>query len=56
MGKLKSSVKKFLIKHGSAIAGFAFVFATIAANTSCVYPFYEPEEPEGIRKLKKIKN
>lgn len=48
------NVQKFLLKHGTKIAGCAFAFVAIAANSSCMLPFYEPEEPEGLAQFKKF--
>lgn len=41
-------------KCGKIIAASAFTFAQIAANTSCAFPYYEPEEPIDLEKLKKF--
>lgn len=54
MRNLKNMVNKFFKRHGSLIASCAFVFVTIAANSSCCIPFYEPEEPEGLAQFKKF--
>lgn len=54
MKKFKSFFKNTIIKHGSIIAAFAFVFVTFAANSSCFIPYYEPEEPAGLGKFKKF--
>ncbi len=54
MRKIKESVKKFIVKHGAAIASCAFAFVAISANSSCLLPFYEPEEPKGLDSFKKF--
>ena len=54
MKKFCEKTKSFLVKHGNVIAGFAFVFAFAAANSSCILPYYEPEEPAGLDKFKKF--
>ncbi len=54
MKGLKKTANKLLKKHGWLIASFAFVFVTIAANSPCTIPFYEPEEPEGLAQFKKF--
>ncbi len=54
MNKVKGFVKNALVKYGHVIAGCAFAFVTIAANTQCMVPFYEPEEPEGLGKYQKV--
>ena len=56
MKKFKETAKKFIVKHGAAIASFAFAFVAISANSSCGLPFYEPEEPAGLTKYKKAHN
>lgn len=53
MKGVKKFVKKIMSKNGIAIASFAFLFAAFAANTACAFPFYEAEEPQGLKKLKK---
>lgn len=52
--KIKELAKKVVVKYGAAIATCAFAFVTISANTGCIYPFYEPEEPAGLDKFKKF--
>ena len=54
MKKLKETAKKFIVKYGAAIASCAFALVTIAANSSCVFPYYEPQEPAGLEKFKKF--
>ena len=54
MNKIKSIVKKGLVRYGSAIAAFAFTFVAVAANSSCYIPYYEPKEPNGLEKFKKF--
>lgn len=54
MKKMKKMVKGVIIKYGAVIATFAFAFAVLSANTGCVYPYYEPEEPVGLDKYKKF--
>ncbi len=55
MKKLCEMAEKFLLKHGTLIAGCAFAFVLISANSSCALPFYEPEEPDGLETLKKFR-
>lgn len=55
--KMKSankSAKSVLPKCGKLVANIAFMSASIAANSSCLFPFYEPEEPKNLDKLKKF--
>lgn len=54
MKVFKQTAKKFVVKYGSTIATCAFAFVTVAANTSCVFPFYEPEEPKNLSNFKKF--
>lgn len=54
MKNVKNFFKKTVVKYGACIAAFAFVFATVSANTTCAFPFYEPEEPSGFDELKKF--
>lgn len=54
MNKIKEKTKKLIVKYGAVIASCAFAFVTISANTSCCFPFYEPEEPKGLENLKKF--
>lgn len=53
MKKFKEVVKKIIVKNGAIIASCAFIVATVSANSSCLFPFYEPEEPAGLNSLKK---
>lgn len=53
MKKIKAVVKKGVAKYGAAIAACAFAFVTIAANSSCMIPFYEVSEPESVARFKK---
>ncbi len=54
MKKFKEIAAKLVVKYGAAIASCAFAFVVVAANTSCVFPFFEPEEPQGLEKFKKF--
>ena len=56
MKKFREIAKKFVVKYGTAIASCAFAFVAISANTSCAFPYYEPEEPAGLAKYKKAHN
>ena len=51
---MKKFFKNAIVKYGTAIAACAFAFVTVAANSSCIVPFYEPEEPAGLDKFKKF--
>ena len=54
MNKIQETAKKLIVKYGALIASCAFAFAAISANTSCGFPYYEPEEPEGLDSFKKF--
>lgn len=54
MNKIKEFVKNVICKHGNLIACCALAFVAVAANSACIIPFYEPEEPEGLDKFKKF--
>lgn len=56
MKKFRVLLRKFFEKNGSIIAGCAFVFVTLAANSSCITAFFEPEEPNGLENFKKFNN
>lgn len=53
MVKIKSVSNELFMKGGALLATVAMVAATFAANSACFFPFYEPEQPEGLEKLKK---
>ena len=53
MKKFKEMAKKFVVKYGAAIAACAFAIVTVSANSSCCFPYYEPEEPAGLSRFKK---
>jgi cyclic lactone autoinducer peptide len=54
MKKIAKSLKKFVIKHGNAIACCAFAFVAFTSNSSSMVLFHEPEEPAGLDKFKKF--
>ena len=54
MKKIQETAKKLIVKYGAVIASCAFVFVAIAANSSCLFPFYEPGEPDGLDAFKKF--
>lgn len=51
---IRKVASNMLEKCGKMVATSAFAFAKIAANTSCAFPYYEPEEPTDLKKLKKF--
>ena len=54
MKMIKKVVTNLLLKYGTVIASCAFAFVVISANTTCAFPYYEPEEPTGLDKFKKF--
>lgn len=52
MKKVKEIATKIVVKYGAVIASCAFAFVAVAANTSCAFPYYEPEEPQGLENFK----
>lgn len=54
MSRLKKFFNIVICKYGTTIACFAFIAATVSANTACCGPFYEPEEPAGLKNFKKF--
>ena len=50
---MKKILTNAIIKCGSAIAACAFVFVTAAANSACLGPFCEPQEPADLSRFKK---
>ena len=54
MKKFKEMTKVFFARYGAIVAACAFAFVALSANTSCGLPYYEPEEPMGLDKLKKF--
>lgn len=53
MVKITSLVNELLMKGGAFLAALALMTANFAANSTCMFPYYEPEQPEGLEKLKK---
>ena len=54
MKKFKGIIKRAIIKHGAVIASCAFAFVVLSANSSCLFPFYEPDEPKNMKDYKKF--
>ena len=54
MDKAKKIARIVITKYGNIIAGCAFAFVAFAANSACMLPFYEPEEPQGLNEFKKF--
>ena len=53
MKKIKLAAKSLIVRYGAVIASCAFAFVAIAANSACVFPYYEPEEPDGLDYFKR---
>lgn len=51
---MKKKIVEAIVKYGSAIAAFAFVVVSVAANSACVGPYFEPKEPAELSKFKKF--
>ena len=54
MKRFCKAAERFILKHGTWIACCAFVAVLVTANSSCILPYYEPEEPEGLEAFKKF--
>ncbi len=54
MNILKKAAMAFLSKYGAAAAACAFACVFVSANSPCTGPFYEPDEPAGIERFKRM--
>jgi cyclic lactone autoinducer peptide len=54
MKRIKEILASIIGRYGAIVASCAFVAVVIAANSSCSLPYYEPEEPDGLEKYKKL--
>lgn len=52
IGKMMSYVFQ---KGASIIAVCAMAFAVLSANSACALPYYEPKQPEELKRLKRKK-
>lgn len=53
MSLIKKWFSKILVrKSASIIASLVLIIATFNANCTCVAPFYEPEQPEELKRLR----
>lgn len=48
----KRVLKSFKKKGGVALASCARVFALITVNSACTIPYFEPEQPDELKRLK----
>lgn len=39
-------------KGASIVAACAMAFAVLSANSACALPYYEPKQPEELKRLK----
>ena len=51
--KEEIDMKKLLMKCGPVLASFALFATTFVANSNCFIYAYQPELPEGAKKLRK---
>ncbi len=49
---MKMNFTKF--KALTTLSSLALIFSTVAANSACFFFLYQPEEPKGLKKLKKF--
>lgn len=54
MGRFKKILNSVVVKYGAAIASVAFMAVIVSANSPCCLPYYEPEEPTGLKRFKKF--
>lgn len=54
MKDMKTLIKKIVTKYGAQICSLASLEAIISVN-SCRGLYYQPEEPDGVRKIAKKK-
>ena len=52
MVKLRRWKEEIIMKAGGLLAACGLLAASLAANGACMFPFYEPEQPEEIEYLK----
>jgi len=50
---MKNRIKRIACKYGAVVSALALVLATVTANSTCYYFSHQPDEPEGLMKLKK---
>jgi cyclic lactone autoinducer peptide len=48
------TLKKLVLKFGSAIASFALMVTALNVNTTCYFLIHQPKLPKGSEKLRKI--
>lgn len=50
MVKLRKWKEEIIMKAGVALAACGLLAASFAANGACVFPFFEPEQPDALKK------
>lgn len=53
MVKLKRWKKEIIMKAGALLAAGGLLAASLAANGACMFPYFEPEQPEGLEDLRR---
>ncbi|MGB4438354.1 MAG: cyclic lactone autoinducer peptide [Sedimentibacter sp.] len=47
-------MKKYVIKFGTILAGFALMITALNVNTACLFVAHQPILPTGAEKLRKF--
>lgn len=47
-------MKKYVIKFGTILAGFALMITALNVNSACLFVAHQPELPTGAGKLRKF--
>lgn len=42
------------LKALTTLSSLALIFSTVAANSTCFFYLYQPEEPENLKRLRKF--
>lgn len=56
MVKLRRWKEEIIMKAGGLLAACGLLAASLASNGACMFPFYEPEQPEELKSLCNKKN
>lgn len=51
--KMKEKMKKIIVRFGPLLALLALQMGIFTSNASACFGYYQPKEPEGIKKFKK---
>lgn len=49
MVKLRRWKEEILMKAGALLAAGGLLAASLAANGACMFPFFEPEQPDALK-------